>query len=171
VAEELVFGEISTGASDDLRRATSLARRMVVEFGMSPKLGPISFGSDGRGDAYLFGMQRPEMSEETARVIDAEVSRLVNEARDRAREILQRDRDLLVQLAKVLFEREVMEGEDLKRYLEGKEPIPTEAELEEEAKVKAASNGKPGERHASGPEIIPAGANESGIGMPIRPDV
>ena len=112
------------------------------------------------------------MSEDTARVIDAEVSRLVNEARDRARDILQRDRDLLVQLGKVLFEREVMEGEDLKRYLEGKEPIPTEAELEEEAKAKAASNGQAGADHlASGPQIIPAGANESPYGTPIRPDV
>src|SRR5262249_48535630 len=81
-AEEVVFKEISTGAADDLQKATEIARAMVVEFGMSRALGPLSFGRDGFGSGngrFLFPGQGPEMSEETAKVVDEEVGRLVNE--------------------------------------------------------------------------------------------
>jgi cell division protease FtsH len=121
-AEEVAFNEISTGAQNDLERATEIARAMVAEFGMSAKLGPLSFGrngfrsSDGRA---LFPGERREISDETARLVDEEVTRLVNEAHDRARAILDARKDLLERLAKMLMEREVLEGKELKALVEG----------------------------------------------------
>jgi cell division protease FtsH len=127
-AEELAFGQVSTGAQNDLERATEIARAMVVEYGMSEKLGPLSFGhngfrnSDGR---MLFPGQRPDMSEDTARVVDEEVSRIVGEARRRARDILDDRKDLLSRLSELLMVREVLEGRELKEFVEGQEPIPS----------------------------------------------
>ena len=137
-AEQIAFNQISTGAQNDLERATEIARAMVVEYGMSEKLGPLSFGHDGFRSAegrLLFPGERPEMSEETARVVDEEVSRLVAEARDQARVILDGKRDLLHQLAGLLMVREVLEGKELTDYVEGKREIPSVEE--ERSKVKA----------------------------------
>jgi cell division protease FtsH len=133
-AEEVTFEQASTGASDDLQKATGVAREMVVEFGMSPKIGPLAFGSNGfrGGDSrMLFPGERSEMSEDTARLVDEEVSRIVNEAYDRAVVILRERKDLLDRLSQLLMVREVMEGKDLKAYVEGDEPIP-EPEQERE---------------------------------------
>jgi cell division protease FtsH len=137
-AEQIAFNQISTGAQNDLERATEIARAMVVEYGMSEKLGPLSFGHDGFRSAegrLLFPGERPEMSEETARVVDEEVSRLLAEARDQARVILDGKRDLLHQLAGLLMVREVLEGKELTDYVEGKREIPSVEE--ERSKVKA----------------------------------
>jgi len=128
VAEEIMFDHLSSGAGDDLRRATEMARRMITEFGMSRKLGPVSFGQNGLRGAegrILFPGERPEISEETARIIDEEISGLINEARDRARKILEERRDLLHRLSKVLLVREVLEGKDLKQYVDGDVEIPS----------------------------------------------
>jgi cell division protease FtsH len=133
-AEEVTFEQASTGASDDLQKATGVAREMVVEFGMSPKIGPLAFGSNGfrGGDSrMLFPGERSEMSEDTARLVDEEVSHIVNEAYDRAVVILRERKDLLDRLSQLLMVREVMEGKDLKAYVEGDEPIP-EPEQERE---------------------------------------
>jgi cell division protease FtsH len=137
-AEQIAFNQISTGAQNDLERATEIARAMVVEYGMSEKLGPLSFGHDGFRSAegrLLFPGERPEMSEETARVVDQEVSRIVAEARDHAREILDGKRDLLHQLAGLLMVREVLEGKELTDYVEGKREVPSVDE--ERSRVKA----------------------------------
>jgi cell division protease FtsH len=169
VAEELVFQEISTGASDDLQRATEIARAMVVEFGMSEKLGPVAFGQNGfrsREGRPLFPGEGPEMSDETARVVDEEVSRLINEARDTAHAILQADRAMLDQLSLVLIYREVLDGKDLQAYLSGEQPIPNEDELKAEAAAKASENGQ--KALASGPEILSSSA--AGEEIPARPD-
>jgi cell division protease FtsH len=126
-AEQVIFDVASTGASDDLQKATNVAREMVVEFGMSEKIGPLAFGSNGfRGadNRMLFPGERPDMSDETARLVDEEVARIVNEAYDRAHSILQERKDLLNRLSKLLMVREVMEGKELAEYVEGKEPIP-----------------------------------------------
>jgi cell division protease FtsH len=126
-AEEVEFGQASTGASDDLQKATRVAREMVVEFGMSPKIGPLAFGRDGFREADgrpLFPGERPDMSEETFRVVDEEVGRIINEAYERARAILEDNKDLLQRLAKLLMVREVMEGKELKAYVDGDKPIP-----------------------------------------------
>jgi cell division protease FtsH len=178
-AEEIVFGEISTGAQNDLQQATEIARAMVVEFGMSARLGPLSYGRNGFRSAEgrpLFPGERPEISEETARVVDEEVARLVNEARDRALEILGNERDLLDKLSKVLIEREVIEGSELRRYVDGDVPIPTQEELRQEAEKKAEENGQKADEQAgketkeiAGRTIIP-GPPDTAQEVPARPD-
>jgi cell division protease FtsH len=150
-AEELTFGQISTGAQNDLERATEIARDMVVEYGMSPKIGPLSFGRNGfrgREGAMLFPSDRTEMSDATAGVVDEEVTRLVNEAHDRAREILEQRGDLMARLSKLLMAQEVIEGEALLEYVEGRRRIPDPAETPEHAETQ--------ELQPSGPAIIPS---------------
>ncbi len=129
-AEELVFGEVSTGAGNDLERASEIARRMVTEFGMSERLGPVHLASR-RGALFLDGrgVQPGEepgrgFSEETARVIDAEVRRLVSEAHDRAFDLLQRDRAVLEELAQRLLEQEIVDREELRRLMGAPEHEP-----------------------------------------------
>jgi cell division protease FtsH len=177
-AEEIMFGEISTGAQNDLQQATEIARAMVVEFGMSKKVGPVSFGQDGfrsAGGRPLFPGERPEFSEETARLVDEEITALLSEAHDRALDILQRDRDLLERLGDVLIEREVIEGRELRRYVDGEIPIPTREELRREVELERAqeeSKGKETERQISGPDLIPSRASEAAptMELPARPD-
>jgi len=113
-AEELIFDDITTGASNDLERATRLARKMVTEYGMSDKLGPLTFG---RKDELVFlgreiGEQR-NYSEEVAKVIDEEVRRLINQAHETALRVLSENKDKLVKLAQRLIEVETLEGPDL----------------------------------------------------------
>ncbi len=113
-SENLVIGEASTGAANDLSGATQLAIKMVTEWGLSPRLGPIGYGSDG--PAYLsgpqFGQERP-YAEGTQEVIDQEVSRLLSEAEDRARALLSENRDVLDAVVAALLEKETISGEAL----------------------------------------------------------
>ena len=116
VAEEEVFGEPSTGASNDLQQATSLARLMVRDYGMSSAVGPMTL-SDDRGPTFL-GVKAPEVrtySDQTALVVDREVQGLVVEAQERARQVVQRHRDKLDALAARLLATEVVEEEELVR--------------------------------------------------------
>jgi cell division protease FtsH len=120
-AELIIFDEPSTGAANDLERATDLARRMVTEFGMSDSLGPVRYLDDA-GMGYLGtnpGLRR-EISPETATLIDREVKRLVDEAQKRAIDILNGHADALEQVARILQEREVISGEEIAR-IAGKE--------------------------------------------------
>jgi cell division protease FtsH len=176
-AEQLTFGEISTGAQNDLQQATEIARAMVVEYGMSTKVGPLSFGSDGfrsAGGRPLFPGERPEFSDETARVIDEEVARLLREAQDKATEILDNDKENLRRLSDVLIEREVIEGSELRQYLDGEKPIPTKEALQEETRQKRADEKKAEEdKVPAGPEIIltpSEGAATPTQEIPVRPD-
>ena len=127
VAEEIQFGKISAGASDDIRRASAIARRMVCEFGMSSKLGPVAYS--GSNQTVFLGrelsQQRP-YSEATASKIDAEVTRLITEAYERARELLTRERALLARISVALMEREVLTGDELDQLVRGEElpPLP-----------------------------------------------
>ncbi len=118
VAEELVFEEISTGAHNDLQRATDIARRMVIEYGMSPKFGPLTFETK-RGPVFLNGAfsGAKEYSEETAREIDQEVARITQETYARVKDLLTKRRDDLERLARRLLEKEVVEGEELRDLL------------------------------------------------------
>jgi cell division protease FtsH len=128
VAEELTQEDITTGAGNDIERATDLARRMCCEWGMSD-LGPLNFG--GKEEPVFLGRdfaQRADYSEDTALRIDREVSRIVEHAYERATAILTEHRDVLERLAQDLLERESLDGEevyDIIRALTGREPAPS----------------------------------------------
>ena len=125
VAEEIVFGEISTGAQNDLSRVTDIARSMVMEYGMSDVLGPLSYDSRQRtmlGMLESFDHDRPQHSEETLADIDREVRRIVDEAREKVDEILTRERSALDALAVRLLEKEVIEADELREILAERSP-------------------------------------------------
>lgn len=120
-AEEIALGEISTGAQNDLQRASDIARAMVTQFGMSDELGSVSFDTRG-GPRFLdapAGSERGPYGEETARQIDAEVRRIVTEAHERARALVASRRETLEQIARRLLEKEVIEGEELRAIVNG----------------------------------------------------
>ncbi|HZS00752.1 MAG TPA: ATP-dependent zinc metalloprotease FtsH [Chloroflexota bacterium] len=118
VAESLVFGEVTSGASNDLQKATEMARRMVCLYGMSEKLGAVAFASDGTlGYNSTFGEPSPTVSPEVARAIDEEVHDLLAQARSRAVAILTARRDALERTAQQLIEDETLEGPELLRLL------------------------------------------------------
>ena len=112
-SENLIIGEASTGAASDLAGATQLAMKMVTEWGLSPRLGPIGYGSgDSPQGAPVFGQERP-YAEGTQQVIDQEVSRLLSEAEDRARALLGDNRGALDAVIAALLEKETISGDDL----------------------------------------------------------
>jgi cell division protease FtsH len=120
-AEEIVFGEITTGASNDLEKVTQTAKQMVMRFGMSEKLGPRVFGHD-HSHPFLgreFSTE-PDYSDEIAREIDDEVLRIVESAHQRAREILSDHRDSLDTISQILVKRETIEKSEFEALLEGK---------------------------------------------------
>jgi cell division protease FtsH len=123
VAEELVFNEVTTGAQNDFEQATELARKMVTEFGMSERLGPLSLGKR-HGPVFLGRdlVETRNYSEEIAYEIDKEVRRIIDECYERARSLLQANRDRLERLARALLEHESLEGEEIDRALAG-EPV------------------------------------------------
>jgi cell division protease FtsH len=124
-AEEIALGEISTGAQNDLQRATDIARAMVTEWGMSDALGAINYDGQKRNkflDIQL-GPERGAYAEDTARLIDAEVKRIMTDAHDEARRILTGLRDRLEAVTQRLLDIEVMEGDELRRIL-GVAPVP-----------------------------------------------
>jgi cell division protease FtsH len=114
-AEEIAFGEISTGAQNDLQRATDIARAMVTEFGMSDALGVVNYNGHKRS-AFLdtpFMQERGTYAEDTAQKIDAEVKRILSEAHEEARRILRERRDVLDALSERLLVKEVIEADEL----------------------------------------------------------
>ena len=126
VAEELEFGpeKVTTGAGNDIERATAMARRMVTRFGMSEKVGLMAIG-DSQQEVFLgreLG-QRREVSEHTAQMVDSEVKRILGEAHERARELVAQQRDLLERIAQALLERETLDRDDIQKLADG-EPLP-----------------------------------------------
>jgi cell division protease FtsH len=125
VAEEIVFGEISTGAQNDLSRVTDIARSMVIEYGMSEALGPLTYENRARN---MLGFRQPadfeqaQHSDGTRQEIDREVRRIVDKAHDRVRDLLNRERKALDAVAERLLEKEVIEGEELVEILEQHAP-------------------------------------------------
>jgi cell division protease FtsH len=118
VAEEMVFGDISTGAQNDLQRATEIARTMVTQFGMSEKLGLVALEGPRTPLFLPIPMQSAkEYSDETARVIDAEVKQILERAHDKVREILASHRPALEELASLLLKKEVVERPELQAIL------------------------------------------------------
>jgi cell division protease FtsH len=117
-AEELVFQQQTTGAGNDLEKATEMARKMVCEWGMSDKMGPLTFG---KGEEHIFlgrEMSRPkDYSEDTAVLIDSEIKRIVTESASRAKALLETNLEKLHLLARSLLERETLDGEEINRIL------------------------------------------------------
>jgi cell division protease FtsH len=125
-AEEIALGEISTGAQNDLQRASDIARAMVTEWGMSDVVGAVTYAGDTRPRFLELGLgpERGVYAEQTAQLIDAEVKRIVSEAHELARRILRERRAHLETVTARLLEREVMEGEELRAILAGPPPAP-----------------------------------------------
>ncbi|MGH9273672.1 MAG: ATP-dependent zinc metalloprotease FtsH, partial [Acidimicrobiales bacterium] len=118
IAEDLVFGVISTGANNDLVGSTELARKMVREWGMSKRVGPMAWGSQG---AVFLGddlMHTRDYSDETARVIDEEVERILREQEERCRQVLTKQRKGLDLVARALLEHETIDGAEVDRLVE-----------------------------------------------------
>jgi cell division protease FtsH len=118
-AEEIAFGEVSTGAQNDLQRATDIARAMVTEFGMSDTLGAVNYNGHKR-PTFLdlpLPQERGPHSEDTAEKIDAEIKRIMTDAHDQARRVLAERRDKLDELARRLLDKEVIEGDELRTLL------------------------------------------------------
>jgi cell division protease FtsH len=118
VAEQIVFGEITTGAGNDLERATDLARRMVCEWGMSDELGPLTYGK--KEEQIFLGReiaQHRDFSEETARQIDIAVKRIILQAKETATSLLEEYRDILNRMAVELLERETIVLEDIEKIM------------------------------------------------------
>jgi cell division protease FtsH len=154
VAEELIFGpdKVTTGASDDIRRATGIARRMVTEFGFSEKLGPLRY-ADNEEEVFLGHSvtQRKNVSDATARVIDEEIRRIVDEGERTAREILTGHLDELHALAKGLLEYETLSADEIRRVIKGERivrDVSTPAPSEES---------RPGRRSSVPPSGRPSG--------------
>ena len=121
-AEEIVFGEVSTGATNDLQRATSISESMVKEYGMSETLGLVARREE-RGQNQFLGMSNTDrpFSDETSQQIDSEVGRIISESYDRAKVVLGDHRQQMEDVVKILFKEEIMEGDQLREIL-GKEP-------------------------------------------------
>ncbi len=131
VAEKLVFDELTTGAGNDIERATQLARKMVCEWGMSQKLGPLTFGK--KEEQIFLGREiatHRDFSENTAQEIDGEVRRIVEEAENKATELLGANVEKLHLLAGVLLEKEILDGEQIDRILRGEKLVPNQVETE-----------------------------------------
>ena len=145
IAELLFFGKLTTGAANDIRQVTDIARAMVCEFGMSDKLGPLAYGHD-EGSPFLgrdFTQRQSDYSEQTAREIDQEVRRIIQVQFDQVTELLTSKRDTIEAIAKALMDRETLDHEELVALLEGRELpkrerviIPTYADKERKEKDK-----------------------------------
>jgi cell division protease FtsH len=121
IAEEIFLNQMSTGAGNDIERATEMSRKMVCEWGMS-SLGPLTFGK--KEEQIFLGReisQHRDFSEETAREIDSEVRRLVNTGYEKAKNIILENREALIRIAQALLEREVLDANELKLIIEGKQ--------------------------------------------------
>jgi cell division protease FtsH len=135
-AEEIALGEISTGAQNDLQRATDIARAMVTQFGMSESLGAINYDGEKRGRFLdtAISPDRGPYSDDTARLIDLEIKRVMSDAHETARRVILERRPTLEAITRRLLEKEVIDGDELRRIMEASEapdepaePIPTPA--------------------------------------------
>jgi cell division protease FtsH len=170
-AEEIVFNEITTGASNDLEKVTATAKQMVMRFGMSEKLGPRTFGHD-HGQPFLgreFSSE-PDYSDEIAREIDDEIRRIVEGAHQSAKDILTEHRDKLQSISELLLKRETIEREEFVALLEGK----SEEEVfgPDEPQGGTPELGPAPERPAPRPLPRPGFASEArGFTLPEKPDL
>jgi cell division protease FtsH len=153
-AEELIFGpeKVTTGAADDIRRATMLARRMVTEFGFSERLGPLRY-SENEEEVFLGHSvtQRKNVSDATAHVIDEEIRRIVEEGERRARGMLTEHLDELHALAKGLLEFETLSADEIRRVIKG------ERIVRDTGPPPTSDDARPGRRSSVPPSGRPSG--------------
>jgi cell division protease FtsH len=156
VAEELVFGDITTGAQNDLDRATKIARQMVTEFGMSDRLGPLTLGQKS-GEVFLGRdfASHPDYSDQVAFEIDSEIRALIDQAHDEALEILTEHRQRLDRIAAALMEKETIEKQDLVDLLEGLEKRPQRTNGQRAGAAAAVARRSPRPPGQGGPGQIP----------------
>jgi len=143
VAEEIVFNRISTGAANDIKQATDIAQKMIRSWGMSEKLGPLSYA---KNEEHIFLgreiAQHRDYSEETARKIDEEINKLINKSYNRAKQVLEENLDILHHLSELLLEKETVQGSELDELIYAMRPgikLPIKR-IEEDEHRKAAEN-------------------------------
>ncbi|MCS7057735.1 MAG: ATP-dependent zinc metalloprotease FtsH [Meiothermus sp.] len=141
VAEELVFDDVTTGAENDFRQATDLARRMITEWGMHPEFGMVAY--QVREDTYLGGYDTRQYSEDTARRIDEAVQRFLQEQYERVKQLLTEKREVLERVTRALLEQETLTGEEFVRVVQGEA-------------LENPSNGQPREKEEKEPpRVVP----------------
>ena len=147
-AEELIFNELTTGAGNDLEQATSIARKMVCEWGMSERLGPLTYGK--KNEEIFLGREiqtHRDFSEVTARMIDEEVVRLIRSAQKTAKSILKSKIKYLHRMAEELLKYETIDEQDIKKILDGKAIIRRSSKKQNsnrrKSQSKTTSNSKP----------------------------
>jgi cell division protease FtsH len=159
-AELLIFGNYTSGAQGDIKQVTQLSRTMVCELGMSEKLGPVNYSS-GDGEVFLgrdFATHK-DISEETARLIDEEVRRIVDDGMIRAKKILADNIELLHRMSQLLIERETLDSDEIDLVIRGEELPPMEVKKMLQARMATGVNGQTGR----GPETV-VGPNAGGKG-------
>ncbi len=178
-AEEIIFGEITTGASNDLEKVTATAKQMVMRFGMSERLGPRVFGHD-HGQPFLgreFSSE-PDYSDEIAREIDDEIRRIVEGAHQRAKDILEEHRESLRTISEILLKRETIEKEEFVALLDGKSELEVfgpddepDSELPPGTPAPADRAGREAPRPLPRPGLAGGGVEARGLDAPERPNL
>ena len=159
-AEEVVFGEITTGAANDLEKATATAKQMVMRFGMSEELGPRTLGHDTSmpflGREF---QQQADYSDEVARQIDDEIRRIIEEAHQTAKDLLAEKRELLDHISKILIQRETIEANEFEALLQGVPEEEVFRERDEKAARRAERQTVEREKPAHTPPPVPKPAH------------
>jgi cell division protease FtsH len=159
VAEEIIFGEqdVTTGAGNDIERATTMARRMVTSFGMSEVIGLVAV-DESEHEVFLGRelSQRRQVSEHTQRIVDQEVKRIIDAAHEKARTVIEENRDLLEAIAQALLDRETLGREDIE-LLEMGEPLPPMPEPEVEDPTGRSAAVRPAAERNPQPFGLPGG--------------
>jgi cell division protease FtsH len=143
-AERIVFNQLTTGAGNDIERATALARKMVCEWGMSEKLGPLTFGK--KEEEIFLGReisQHRDYSEDTAIIIDEEVKKIVNRGMERAETVLKNNMETLHRLSAALLEREILDSEEIDKVMKGETLLPVVDKSKVNGENKNGTNGAP----------------------------
>jgi cell division protease FtsH len=167
IAEELIFQDYTTGAGNDIERATSISRRMVCEWGMSEKLGPLAYAKN-EGPVFL-GMQSHqtrEYSDTKALEIDTEVHRIVMEGYNHAKRLIQDNMDILHEIAKALLEFETIDGDDVDMIFKGGKIDDIRRKIKEHETSMAKEQEEAGEKVTEREELVKAPIKGSGLGDP-----
>ncbi len=145
IAEEMIFGKdsVTTGASNDIERATAIARNMVTKWGLSEKLGPLAYSEEEGGGMYLGGpsTSQSKMSDETAQSIDSEIRSFIDRNYDRAETILEENIDTLHLMAEALIKYETIDSDQIEEIMSGKPPTPPEGWTDEDSPEDGSGGG------------------------------